>query len=91
MDRVKFLRRIAKKTAEQTGLKISQVETVIRQYYDTVSSMVDKMDLYNISVEDYKKLKTRQFYVPGLGKFIANWKIIEAWRKKYIYDKDKGS
>lgn len=89
METRRINRMVAEQTARQMGLNISQVQTIIRQYADAVKKIVGKMDLENITKEEYLALKKRGIYVPGLGKFITNWKIIEAYQNKHSKYDDK--
>ena len=83
MDRVRFNSMIAAKTAKQFGLNQTQVLKIIKQYHDAVFKAVNKLDFPNITREEYIKLTKRGIYVPGLGRFVFNWKIIEGYQKKY--------
>lgn len=65
------------------NLKPSQVQKIIKQYNDAIWKIVDSMDLENLDKENYKKLKHRAIYIPGLGKFVVNRKYIEMWQNKH--------
>lgn len=65
------------------NLKPSQVQKIIKQYYDAIWVIVDSMDLENLDDEKYKKLKHRAIYIPGLGKFVVNRPYIKMWQNKH--------
>ena len=80
---------IAERTAGLTGMKASQVSLVMRQFSDSVKRIVEDMDPCSMTRDRYLGTPLRNVYVPGLGKFVLNWQIIEAWQRKHKDDKDK--
>lgn len=63
-------------------MKPSQVNKIIRQYYDAILKIVNKIDPCSITHDQYLNLIKKGIYVPGLGIFELNWKHIEAWQNK---------
>ena len=51
--------------------------------------IVEDMDPCSMTRDRYLGTPLRNVYVPGLGKFVLNWQIIEAWQRKHKDDKDK--
>ena len=86
MDNEKINQIIAQKTAEQLGIKTSLVKKVIEQYCSSIKKLSDGIDFISLTPETYKQLYRRAFYIPGLGKFVMNWKLIEACQ---IYERRK--
>lgn len=88
MDRYRINSLLCKETAEELGINHAVVRKVVDQYFEAIKKIFNTLDFSDMTKEEFYGRMHMGFYLPNIGKFVYNWKIIENWQKSK-YNKKK--
>ena len=80
MDREKINSVLYKETAEELDISPAVVRKVVDQYFESIKKIFNTLDFSTMTKEEFYNQKHRGFYLPNIGKFVYNWKIVEKWQ-----------